>query len=277
MAILSLQSSVVRGHVGNAAALPILHRLGFEVWPIDTVMFSNHPAHGAFTGQAHDPEIIAELVGGLAGDLDRCEAVLSGYLGRAGTGPVVLDAVAAVKRANADALYCCDPVIGDNGATYVAEGVPGFFRDHAIPVADIVMPNAFEAAWLTGVGVDSLDRARDAAQALRSRGPGLVVITGIRHRTELATLAVDGESAWAVSTPVLEMASHGAGDAFTALFLGYYLTNRDAADALGRAASGLHAILCKTLEFGDGGDLRLISALDDMAAPMERFVARRLD
>ncbi|MBT5107974.1 MAG: pyridoxal kinase [Rhodospirillaceae bacterium] len=275
MAILSLQSSVVRGHVGNAAARPILHRLGFEVWAIDTVTFSNHPGHGAFTGRAHDPEIIADLIDGLTADLDRCDAVLSGYLGRAGTGPVVLDAVAAVKRARPDALYCCDPVIGDNGASYVSEGLPEFFRDHGVPAADIVTPNVFEAEWLTGIAIDSMERAHAAARALRSRGPGLVVVTGVRHDMESVTLALDGDVAWIVATPVLDMASHGAGDAFTALFLGFYLSSRDAPDALSRAASGLHAILRRTLELGGGGDLRLIPALDDAVAPTQQFKARR--
>ena len=141
MVVLSLQSSVVRGYVGNAAALPILHRMGVDVWPIDTVTFSNHPAHGAFTGQTHDPASLADLVQGLSDSFDQCDAVLSGYLGQAGTGPVVLDAVAAVKRVRPDALYCCDPVIGDNGASYVAAGLPEFFRDHGVPAADIVTPN----------------------------------------------------------------------------------------------------------------------------------------
>lgn len=277
MAILSLQSSVVRGHVGNAAALPLLHRMGFEVWPIDTVTFSNHPGHGAFTGKVHDTEIIADLVAGLTTDLDPCEAVLSGYLGRAGTGPVVLDAVAAVKRARPDALYCCDPVIGDNGAPYVAEGLPEFFRDYAIPAADIITPNVFEAEWLTGIAITSLESARDAARALRPGGPGLVIVTGVRRGTDLVTLALDGASTWIAATPALDMASHGAGDAFAALFLGFYLSSRDTPDALSRAASGLHAILRRTLELGGGGDLRLIQALDAAVAPPDRFVAHRFD
>jgi len=276
MAILSLQSSVVRGYVGNAAALPLLHRMGVDVWPIDTVMFSNHPAHGAFTGQTHDPAGIADLVQGLSGSFDQCDGVLSGYLGQVGMGPVLLDAVAAVKQVRPDALYCCDPVMGDNGASYVAAGLPEFFRDRGVPAADIITPNVYEAAWLTGMTIESLDTARDAARELRAMGPGLVVITGISCGAELATLALDGELAWVVMTPKLGLASHGAGDAFTALFLGCYLASRNAPDALSRAASGLHAILQTSLDAKNDGDLRLIQALDAAVAPRELYAAQQL-
>jgi pyridoxine kinase len=276
MAILSLQSSVVRGHVGNSAALPILHRMGCDVWPINTVTFSNHPAHGAFTGRIAPPSEIADLITGLTSAFDQCDAVLSGYLGRADTGPVVLDAVAAVKQRRPNALYCCDPVIGDNGASYVAEGVAEFFRDHAIPAADIVTPNVFEAEWLSGRAIETPDSAVQAARALLSLGPSIALVTGIQSGGDLATIAVNQDNAWVVATPALDIPGHGAGDAFAALFLGHYLQDRDLPTALSRAASGLYAVLRATQSAGAGGDLHLIPALDEMIAPPKFFRAERL-
>jgi pyridoxine kinase len=154
--------------------------------------------------------------------------------------------------------------------------LPEFFRDHGISAADIITPNVYEAAWLTGMTIESLDTARVAAQALRAMGPGLVVITGILCGAELATLALCGELAWVVMTPKLDLASYGAGDAFTALFLGCYLASRSARDALSRAASGLHAILQTSLDAKIDGDLRLIQALDAAVAPRKLYAAQQL-
>ena len=147
MNVLSIQSSVVYGHVGNRAAVPALERLGHDVWPVDTVAFSNHPAHGSFRGRIVPAAEVRDLIEGLAarGVLGRCDAVLSGYLGDPATGAVVEDAVARVRAANPRTLYCCDPVIGEVGrGAYVRAGVPEAFRDRLVPLADIVTPNPFE-------------------------------------------------------------------------------------------------------------------------------------
>jgi pyridoxine kinase len=131
MNLLSINSHVSHGHVGNAAAVFALQRLGCEVWPIHTVMFSNHPGHGSFRGEPVHAAALRELVRGIEerGVLARCDGVLSGYLGRAETGAVVLEALAKVKAVNAAARYCCDPVIGDAGrGVYVGEDVAEFLR-----------------------------------------------------------------------------------------------------------------------------------------------------
>ena len=114
MNVLSIQSSVVYGRVGNRAAVPVLERLGHDVWPLDTVAFSNHPAHGTFRGRVVPAAEVAALVDGLAarGVFGRCHAVLSGYLGDPPTAAVVADAVARVRSVSPGVLYCCDPVIG---------------------------------------------------------------------------------------------------------------------------------------------------------------------
>jgi len=157
--VLSLQSRVAYGHVGNAASVFPLQRLGIEAWALDTVAFSNHTGHGRWRGSVIPAAEIASLFEGIAdlGILPRIDAVLSGYLGDRATGPVLLDIVARVRAANPEALFCVDPVIGDvETGSYVTEGIAEFFRDRALAVADIVTPNHFELEYLTGSRVTSL-------------------------------------------------------------------------------------------------------------------------
>jgi pyridoxine kinase len=250
--VLSIQSYVALGHVGNRAALLALERLGHEVWAVPTVLFSNHPAHGGFRGRVLPAAEVAELVAGVAdrGVLGRCDAVLSGYLGEAGTGAVVADAVARVRAARPGALYWCDPVIGEAATgPYVRPGVADAIRERLLPLADLCTPNAFELATLAGVdpaGLATVAGARAAAEALRRRGPAAVVVTGLGLGAEpgrLATLAVAPGGAWLARVARRPGPTHGAGDLFTALLLGDYLAGGDLARALGRAVATLDAVL----------------------------------
>jgi pyridoxine kinase len=249
MNILSVQSHVAYGHVGNAAAIPCLHALGHEVWAVHTVHFSNHPGHGGFTGRAATAEEVGTLLDGIAarGVLGDCGAIVSGYLGDANNGPPVLAMVEKVKIANPGALYLCDPVIGDAGRVFVRAGIPEFFRDRALARADIVTPNAFELGWLTEMPVNSLAEAAAAATALRGRlrpgGPRLVLATGIRVGSDSVTLLHGAETTLTVTTPWLDGHLHGTGDSLAALFLGRILSGQSHADALSAAVSGLHAVI----------------------------------
>src|SRR5579885_2018792 len=183
--VLSVQSRVAYGHVGNAASVFPLQRLGIEAWALDTVAFSNHTGHGKWRGAAVAAAEIAALFEGIAalGVLPQIDAVLSGYLGSAATGPVLIDIVARVRQANPRALFCCDPVIGDiDTGSYVTEGIAEFFRDQALALADIVTPNRFELEYLTGARIATIAEATRAAQALRARGPGVVLLTSLDAR-----------------------------------------------------------------------------------------------
>lgn len=282
MNVLSIQSSVVYGRVGNRAAVPVLERLGHDVWPLDTVAFSNHPAHGTFRGRVVPAAEVAALVEGLAarGVFGRCDAVLSGYLGDAATAAVVADAVARARAAHGSALYCCDPVIGEVGrGVYVREGIPEAFRDQLVPLADVVTPNPFELELLTGVAPTTLDAARAAARALVGRGPSLVVATGLRLAEapgELAVLAATRDEAWLVRHPRRAVRVWGTGDAFAALFLGAYLSRRDARAALEHAVAALDGVLT-VAEATDADELPLVLAQDALVHPRARFSAERLE
>ncbi|MBV8652728.1 MAG: pyridoxal kinase PdxY [Alphaproteobacteria bacterium] len=282
MNILSIQSAVSYGHVGNSAAVFPLQRLGFEVWPIDTLQFSNHPGYGAFRGRVFEPELVADLVTGMAerGALASCDAVLSGYLGDAATGAAVLDAVAKVKAANPKALYCCDPVIGDSGpGVYVRGGIPEFFRERALPAADILTPNRFELEHLTGRPAATIEAALAAAEMLRSKGPRVILATSLEREgappDTVEMLAVDASGAWLVATPRLPFSVNGAGDAVAALFLGHFLKTGDTAAALGATASSIFAVLEATQRAGMR-ELQLVAAQDEVVAPQRRFTAEKI-
>jgi pyridoxine kinase len=279
--VLSIQSAVSYGHVGNGAAAFLLQRLGHDVWPVNTVAFSNHPAHGGHRGQVVPAPELAELVAGLAerGFLAACDAVLSGYLGEAATASVVLDAVRAVRAANPRARYCCDPVMGETGrGVYVQPGIPEALADRLVPAADVITPNAFELEWLTGIAPATVDAALAAADAARRLGPAVVVATGLRFPGDegaVATLAVGDGGAWLARAPHRAVPTHGAGDAFTAVFLGVWLRGESVPVALAHAVAAVDEILAATESHG-GTELCLVRAQDRIRAPGSVPAAERL-
>lgn len=281
MNVLSIQSSVAYGHVGNSAAVFPLQRLGFSVWPVNTVLFSNHTGYGDWRGTVVPAEDVAEVIRGVEdrGVLGECDAILSGYLGDASLGRVVLDAVDRTKAANTRSIYCCDPVMGDVGSGFfVRPGIPEFVRDHAVPAADIVTPNHFELEFLSGVAVRSLSDALDATDLVRALGPELVLTTSLRREGVpggVGMLAVSDDGAWLVETPLLPLVVNGAGDAVCAIFLAHLLRNGDVAGALSKAASSVYAVMEATLR-GKAREIRLVEAQDAIADPPDRFPAVRV-
>ena len=278
-AVLSVQSRVAYGHVGNAASVFPLQRLGIEAWALDTVAFSNHTGHGQWRGMAVPAAQIAELFEGVAalGVLPQIDAVLSGYLGDATTGPVLLDIVDRVRAANPRALFCCDPVIGDvDTGSYVTAGIAEFFRDRALALADIVTPNRFELEYLTGHSVGTLAEAGVAAAALRALGPKIVLVTSLEVEPDrLAMLAAGPDGVWAVETPRLPVMLNGCGDVTAALFLGRLLRGESLADALTLTAASMYGVIETTMRLGRY-ELALVAAQEELVAPTLNVTARRL-
>jgi pyridoxine kinase len=282
MNLLSIQSHVAYGHVGNSAAVFALQRLGCEVWPVHTVQFSNHPGYGAWRGSVFDAALIGEVVRGIAerGALTRCDGVLSGYLGSAEIGATILDSVALVKAANPQARYCCDPVIGDVGpGVYVREGIAELLRERALPAADVITPNQFELERLSGQGSDTLAAVIAAAEGLRARGPRAVLVTSL-HTGEtpqdaVDMLACDPSGRFLVRTPLLPATVNGAGDVVAALFFFHYLRCGDLAEALSRTASSIFGIVRRTAQAG-ARELVLIEAQEELVAPSQVFRPERV-
>jgi len=276
MNLLSIQSHVAYGHVGNSAAVFALQRLGIEVRPIHTVQLSNHPGHGGFTGRVSDAAMIHEIVPGIArlGALTTCDGVLSGYIGSADIGDAILETVAKVKAANPAARYCCDPVIGDAGRVYVRPDVAEFFRARALSAADVVTPNQFELDQLSGRTSATLAEAIAAMDAIHARGPAVVLVTSL-HTAETPADTVDlvvsdTRGRFRVRTPKLATAVHGAGDAIAALFFAHHLRTGSAAEAMSRAASSVFGILRRTAQAG-AREMLIVEAQDEIVAPSKTF------
>ncbi len=275
--ILSIQSSVAYGHVGNSAATFPLMRLGVEVWPVLTVHFSNHTGYGAWRGPLLDAADVGEVITGIdeRGVLGDVDAVLSGYQGAEAVGAEVLKAVALVKERNPRAVYCCDPVMGDVGrGFFVRPGIPEFMRDQVVPKAQIVTPNHFELDFLTGRETHTLDEVIEAAHALRAVGPETVLVTSVVTDTtdddSLTMLAVTGEGAWQVTTPRLDRTFTGSGDLTAAMFLAHWLRTQSAADAVGATADIVYSVLKQTADSGLS-ELQLVAAQDEIVTPTYHF------
>ena len=283
MNILSIQSWVSYGHVGNASAVFPLQRLGANVWSIHTVQFSNHTGYGHWTGQVYSGQSVRDLVDGIAARdaLRSCDAVLSGYMGDAEIGEAILHAVEKVRAANPAAVYCCDPVIGDTDTgVYVRPGIEAFMRERTLPQADIATPNRFELERLTGLPCATIEEAKAAVTALaatmRADGPRCVLLTSLETATtpgdHIDMMVAEGGAFHILRTPRLPVSVNGAGDAIAALFLFHRLNTGSAVQALEAAGSSIHGLLRRTAEAGSR-EIQLIAAQDEFVAPTTRFHA----
>jgi pyridoxine kinase len=280
LGILSIQSQVVAGHVGNSAAVFALQRLGREVWAVPTVLLSHHPGHGGAQGGVLAPALLGSLLAGFAarGCYARCEAVMSGYLGQAIVADIVLDAVRQARAADQNTVFLCDPVLGDDGRTYVSHDVVTSMHNLAA-MGDIVTPNAYELFLLTGERFETRAGALGAMRALQRRGPGIVILTSFSGSDTVPgmidVLAADGARAWRLAVPRLAPKFSGAGDLFAALFLNFFLPARDTAMALGQACAALCGVLRETARLG-ADELALIATQHLLVNPEQHFIAEPL-
>ena len=282
MKILSIQSAVSYGHVGNSAAVFPLQRIGVEVLPVYTVTFSNHTGYGAWRGPLIDPNDVGEVITGIEerGVFGSIDAVLSGYQGSEGIGDVIIDAVARVKAANPDAVYACDPVMGNaKSGCFVAPAIPILLRERVVPAADIITPNQFELGFLTETEPDTLESTLASVDLARAMGPRTVLVTSVerpdREEGTIEMLAVDDAGAWLVQTPHLPMKANGSGDVTAALFTAHYVATGSAQTALERTASSVYDLLQATLDSGER-ELQLIEAQQFYAHPRMQFAARQV-
>jgi len=280
--ILSIQSAVAYGHVGNSAAVFPLQRIGVEVLPVYTVTFSNHTGYGAWRGPLIGPDDVRDVLLGIEerGVFPEIDVVLSGYQGSEGIAEVILDVVARIKDANPEAVYSCDPVMGNAASgCFVAPAIPVLLRDRVVPAADIITPNQFELGFLTGTEPGSLESTLEAVELVRATGPRTVLVTSVerpdRSEGTIEMLAVDEHGAWLVQTPRVAMKANGSGDVTAALFTAHYRRTGDAADALARTTSSVYDLLERTHASGER-ELQLIESQESYAHPRMQFEVRRV-
>lgn len=282
MKILSIQSAVAYGHVGNSAAVFPLQRIGVEVLPVYTVNFSNHTGYGAWRGPLIAPDDVAAVIEGIGergvfGDID---VVLSGYQGGEGIADVILDAVARVKEANPAAVYACDPVMGNaKSGCFVAPAIPALLREKVVPAADIITPNQFELGFLTGTEPADLASTLESADRARAMGPRTVLVTSVERpdgpEGTIEMLAVTDDGAWLVRTPHIPMKANGSGDVTAALFTAHLTATGNAADALARTTSSVFDLLQNTFDSGER-ELRLIESQEAYAHPRMQFAVEQV-
>lgn len=277
MRILSIQSSVSYGHVGNSAAVFPLQRIGHEVMPIYTVMFSNHTGYGEWGGPLLTGDNVRDVARGIdaRGGLDDVQLVLSGYQGGNDIGDAILDAVALVKARNPEAVYACDPVLGSaSSGCFVAPEVQSLIRDRVVPAADLITPNQFELGFLTGTDPHTIDETLASVDLIRQNGPQTVLVTSVlrpdRPEGTIEMLAVTPDGAWIVQTPQLPFKANGSGDVTAALFSAQLRGSGDAASALGRTAASVFELLENTLNSGER-ELQLIESQEAYVSPKHTF------
>ncbi|WP_329001352.1 pyridoxal kinase PdxY [Kribbella sp. NBC_00709] len=282
MKILSIQSAVAYGHVGNSAAVFPLQRIGVEVLPVYTVNFSNHTGYGAWRGPMISPDDVREVLLGIEerGVLPQIDVVLSGYQGGEGIADVILETVQRVKAANPAAVYSCDPVMGNaKSGCFVAPAIPVLLRDRVVPAADIITPNQFELGFLTGTEPDTLESTLASVELVRATGPRTVLVTSVerpdREDGTIEMLAVDDSGAWLVQTPYIPMKANGSGDVTAALFTAHYRRTGDLAESLARTTSSVFDLLSRTHESGER-ELQLVESQDAYANPQLQFKPQRV-
>lgn len=280
--ILSIQSHVVYGHVGNSAAVFPLQRIGCEVWPLNTVQFSNHTGYPDWRGQTFNATMIDDCIAGLAarGALARCDGVLSGYMGSPEVGSAILRAVDAVRNANAGAIYCCDPVLGDVGSgIYAHADIVALMRERALPAAAILTPNHFELDLLYGAPSTTITGARQALTALHARGPRTILVTSLvlddTPPDAIDMLVSEDGAVSRLRTPKAPIKANGAGDVIAALFLAHWLSRRSAPEAIALAASSVYGLIEATARAGSR-ELEIAAAQEEFVRPSRLFVAERI-
>lgn len=224
--VISIQSQVVFGHVGNSAALFPMQAAGLDVAAIPTVIFSNIPGYPTLRGRPLPPDFFMDLLQGARerGLMERADFILTGYIGSVEVAEMIADFVAEAKAVNPGLTYLCDPVMGDTGpGLYVPMPIAELMGDRFLPMADIATPNSFELAWLTGCEIGSLEDFKSARKSLRMGRDAKLIATGCafddtpKGHIESVILGPDGVSRH--STEHMPIALSGTGDLFAALIV----------------------------------------------------------
>lgn len=290
--VLSIQSTVVFGYVGNKSAAFPLQVLGFDVSTINSVQFSNHTGYKCFKGQVLNSDDLACLYDGLQENgISSFSHILTGYIGSQSFLEKVAEIVVDLKKKNPSLVYVCDPVMGDNGEMYVPAELLPVYIDKILPIADIVTPNQFEVEKLTGIKITSEEDAIEAMKILHSKGPKTVVISSSEFSsdgsiTSLASTVANGEKeVYKVQFQKLNAVFVGTGDLFAACLLAWLEKDKDLKLALEKTIATLQSVIKRTFEkakalAGEGNrptpaqmELQLVQSKTDIEAPPNSYNA----
>ncbi|QYK02752.1 pyridoxal kinase PdxY [Shewanella psychrotolerans] len=279
--IISIQSHVVFGHAGNSSAVFPLQRMGMEVWPIHTVQFSNHTQYQqGWTGRAFSADHIDELICGIdnIGKLSDCEAILSGYQGSAEQCQAIVNTVNKVKAKNINAIYVCDPVMGDpEKGCILAEGITEQLVSQIMPIADVIVPNQFELSQFTQMEITNLEQAKSACEKALTLGPKMVLVKHLHSSSDdVFTMMLATQSGcYICQRPHLAFDKQpvGVGDLISALFTGGLLKGMTPVAAFEHATSASYGVL-KVTHQDHHWELQTIKAQNELVLPTTQFKAQ---
>uniref|UniRef100_A0A6P7G208 Pyridoxal kinase n=2 Tax=Diabrotica virgifera virgifera TaxID=50390 RepID=A0A6P7G208_DIAVI len=290
--VLSIQSHVVSGYVGNKSAVFPMQLLGIEVDFINSVQFSNHTGYKAFKGQILTENDLTDLVDGLsANDIDVYSHLLTGYIGSESFLKNIIKVVEHLKRKNPDLVYVCDPVMGDNGELYVPKELVPIYKDSVVKLADIITPNLLELQLLTDIDVKSVEDVWKAIDILHNRGVKNVIVSSVEIPKRPNFLNVYASSSkgenkekYCLEIPKLPITFTGSGDLFAALILSWmHISNSNLKQSLENTIASLHAVLRRTLDATQGKpltafntELKLLQSKRDIEEPIVNFKATRV-
>ncbi|XP_070517717.1 pyridoxal kinase isoform X3 [Cardiocondyla obscurior] len=249
--ILSIQSHVVSGYVGNKSATFPLQLLGFEVDVINSVQLSNHTGYKVFKGQVLNDKDLEDLVDGLTQNgLDNYTHLLTGYIGSASFLKRVALVITALKAKNPNLIYVCDPVMGDNGKLYVPEALKDIYKNEIVPLADVITPNQFELELLTDEKVTNMSELQKSIKKLHQNGPKTVAISSTEFSNTLITVVstIKDNTLLKISIPKIPATFTGSGDLFAALFLAYEYLENDMKATIEKTINSLYSVLLNTYE-----------------------------
>jgi pyridoxine kinase len=275
-AVIVISSHVVRGSVGNRAAVFALETLGHQVWALPTVVLPWHPGHGRSTrltfAEADFDAAIDDLI--RAPWIGEVKAVLTGYFGNAAQAQSVARLISSLRENNPDLLYVCDPVMGDLGGLYVPEATAVAIRDHLIPLASLATPNRYELAWLSGAALEDNNAVMEAALAL---GPSRMLVTSAVPMMAGGTgnLYLSGRHALLAEHRVVENPPNGLGDLLAAVFLSRLLSGMEDEKALQLATASVFEVLARAVKRGSN-ELMLASDASSLSTPMAMVQMRHL-
>nr|WP_086940608.1 pyridoxal kinase PdxY [Thaumasiovibrio occultus] len=281
--ILSIQSHVVYGHAGNSSGVFPMQRMGFEVWPIHTVQFSNHTQYPqGWTGRAFSAEDISTLIDGMAaiGQLDNCQAVVTGYQGSAEQCQAIKASVQKVKAANPNAIYVCDPVMGapDKGCI-VAPGIAEALIGELMPMADVIVPNQFELSQFAEMPITCVEEAIEACQRALAKGPSVVLVKHLHCLSdqEFSMMLATQEGCFLAQRPQFDFERQpvGVGDLISALFTAGLVKGWSAQAAFEHCHNAVYGVLKATHDAGEW-ELQTIAAQQEFVTPTSRYAVTRL-
>ncbi|KAJ9469221.1 Pyridoxal kinase [Diplonema papillatum] len=267
--VLSMQSHVVHGYVGNKCASFPLQLLGVEVDVLNTVHFSNHTGYPSFKGSRLDGSDLRNIVQGLVdnGLAHGYTHLLTGYIGSADLLSSIEDVIKTLRGLNPKLFYTCDPVLGDNGKLYVSPEMLPLFKE-LIRHADLLTPNQFEAEALSDIKINTIDDAIRVCDHFHAKGVSRVVITSLEVAEYKDTLAIVSSEAHGIrkqklasitpvtppeepqrsiiTVPKLDHYFTGTGDLMSALILGWVALEPGLDNAMSKAVGTVQAVIKKT-------------------------------